>query len=473
MPFWTVLKLHKEYRKIALTKNTDLNFKRVYIEKANGKWRGLGVPSLVWRVYLHQLNQLLVLAFDEKIQMSQHGFRPMQGTLTAWLDILKNIKDFENIYEFDYEGFFPSLEITGISDVLREYQVPEEWVYLIENINKSNPTLLKEDKVDEFKVRQFEYISECLNTGRSPSGIYWEPIRQTIVDAFGTDDPFKSELLLECLLEGVGEYWELEDIRYNRNAVLLKYVEVQWALLSSFGIGSFYTMLCGVPQGAPTSPFLSILALNWAILKDKFIRDVRYADDGVRMTNGRPIEPKETEEMKKLNIKYAPEKSGWVKKEGEWVKELKFLGLVYNGERDELRADTRNGSKLLYDKQSLVELIHEGEFKKRKDYPENYGSWEAFINSSVSGFIISRLYNGDWNLKDYVQSFKLTRHPDSWVGCYNKFIKRGSFKNKLLKDLLHIKLNVFNSSSLCLQTALEALKEVEKKHIPKANNKRK
>jgi hypothetical protein len=30
----------------------------------------------------------------------------------------------------------------------------------------------------------------------------------------------------------------------------------------------------------------------------------------VRMTNGRPIEPKETEEMKKLNIKYAPEKSG-------------------------------------------------------------------------------------------------------------------------------------------------------------------
>jgi hypothetical protein len=191
------------------------------------------------------------------------------------------------------------------------------------------------------------------------------------------------------------------------------------------------------------------------------------------MTNGRPIEPKETEEMKKLNIKYAPEKSGWVKKEGEWVKELKFLGLVYNGERDELRADTRNGSKLLYDKQSLVELIHEGEFKKRKDYPENYGSWEAFINSSVSGFIISRLYNGDWNLKDYVQSFKLTRHPDSWVGCYNKFIKRGSFKNKLLKDLLHIKLNVFNSSSLCLQTALEALKEVEKKHIPKANNKRK
>jgi hypothetical protein len=69
-------------------------------------------------------------------------------------------------------------------------------------------------------------------------------------------------------------------------------------------------MLCGVPQGAPTSPFLSILALNWAILKDKFIKDVRYADDGIRMTNGEPIEPSETEEMKKLNIQYAPEKCG-------------------------------------------------------------------------------------------------------------------------------------------------------------------
>lgn len=465
MPFWAVLKLHKDYRKLAITKNTNLDFRRVYIEKLNKTMRGLGVPTLVWRLYLHQLNQLLVLAFDGKIDMSQHGFRPMQGTLTAWLDLLKNMNNYDNIYEFDYKGFFPSLEITCISDVLREYKVPEEWVYLIENINKSNPQLTKEDKADEFKVRQFEYISMCLETGNSPQGIYWEPIRQTIVDAFGTDDPFKSELLLECLLEGVGEYWELDDIKYNRNAVLLKYVEVQWALLSSFGMGSFYTMLCGVPQGAPTSPFLSILALDRVIRDDGFVKDVRYADDGVRMTNGKPIEPKETELMEKFNIKYAKEKCGWVKKEGKWLKNLKFLGLIYNAEKDELVSDTAKGKSLVHDKQDLLDLMYKKKgFKSRDEYPENFGSWESFIKGDLSGFILSRLYNGSWNLEDYTQSFKMKHLRNSWVGVYNKFIKRKKYDQKILKDLMHIKLNVFNSSSLCLQTALQALKEMDNKY---------
>ena len=39
-------------------------------------------------------------------------------------------------------------------------------------------------------------------------------------------------------------------------------------------------------------------------------------------------------------------KSGYVKFDGEWKKELKFLGLVYNGKEETIRADTRKGSKL-------------------------------------------------------------------------------------------------------------------------------
>jgi len=45
---------------------------------------------------------------------------------------------------------------------------------------------------------------------------------------------------------------------------------------------------------------------------------------------------------------------------------LKFLGLVYDGNKDELRAETRKGSKLIMDKEDLIK-----EFNNRvSDYPE-------------------------------------------------------------------------------------------------------
>jgi len=67
---------------------------------------------------------------------------------------------------------------------------------------------------------------------------------------------------MECLLEGAGLYWEIEDIMYRPKVAVLKYVEIQWALLSSFGSGQFHEMLKGVPQGAPTSCALATLALR-------------------------------------------------------------------------------------------------------------------------------------------------------------------------------------------------------------------
>jgi predicted Zn-ribbon and HTH transcriptional regulator len=39
-----------------------------------------------------------------------------------------------------------------------------------------------------------------------------------------------------------------------------------------------------------------------------------------------------------------------VKRDGEWIRPLKFLGLEYDGKRDKLRARTRGGSTLEYDK---------------------------------------------------------------------------------------------------------------------------
>lgn len=51
-------------------------------------------------------------------------------------------------------------------------------------------------------------------------------------------------------------------------------------------------------------------------------------------------------------------KSGWVKKE-EWLKPLRFLGLEYDGQSDQLRSQTRSGKSLLFDKEGLIEDYYE------------------------------------------------------------------------------------------------------------------
>jgi DNA repair photolyase len=78
-----------------------------------------------------------------------------------------------NIYEADFKGFFDNVEITGINKVLREeLKLPEQEINFIENLNKSQVKLGKEDKLDEFKTRQFEYIRKCLSEDRAPEGPY-------------------------------------------------------------------------------------------------------------------------------------------------------------------------------------------------------------------------------------------------------------------------------------------------------------
>lgn len=79
------------------------------------------------------------------------------------------------------------------------------------------------------------------------------------------------------------------------------------------------------------------------------------------MASDKPFEvDPEAEALTEAGIYVEPEKSGWVRKDGKWLKSLDFLGLSYDGIKDELRANTRNGSRLIYDKQSLIEAAEGG-----------------------------------------------------------------------------------------------------------------
>jgi len=97
---------------------------------------------------------------------------------------------------------------------------------------------------------------------------------------------------------------------------------------------------------------------------------------------------------KKQGIYLSPEKSRWVKKGGKWLRPLKFLGLKYDGRTNQLRAATRNGSELIYDKEKLIQALVNRSLGTGS-YKENYKkSWEGLLKSKFFGFVQSRLYNG-------------------------------------------------------------------------------
>jgi len=137
---------------------------------------------------------------------NQHAYLPGKGVITAWEHLFSLLHTEKNVYEADFKGFFNNIELTELGEILKGIGFPAAEVHFIEDLNKSQPKLEKEDKADEFKTRQFNYIKHCLETEQAPSGPYWEPIRKNIEEAFGSSNPRESELLQECLLEGCGIY---------------------------------------------------------------------------------------------------------------------------------------------------------------------------------------------------------------------------------------------------------------------------
>lgn len=151
---------------------------------------------------------------------------------------------------------------------------------------------------------------------------------------------------------------------------------------------------------------------------------MQYADDGLfygggalkkladRVQDfwhpGRQITPPdhiaENYPMLSAGVQFNHSKSGWVKKDGKWIKPLKFLGYVYNGKDDTMSSMTRKGKKLYYDKEGMLAALNErtiGYNPAAMGGEENMGSGKEtpnsfyhFCNSRYAGFVQSRLYNG-------------------------------------------------------------------------------
>jgi len=162
----------------------------------------------------------------------------------------------------------------------------------------------------------------------------------------------------------------------------------------------------GVPQGAPTSPLLSITSLRHFLLQ---VPSVSYADDPIFYNN----EDFKIRGMKKYGIVIHPGKSGWVKREGQWLKKLTYLGLTYDPYRQILYKKSK--SDLPSITLSIKDVIRLLEAFKCKgiDYRHKENNWYLLFKYNLFGVLMARLYEDSWLAGSYeIEPPKI--RPGSW-----------------------------------------------------------
>jgi len=201
----------------------------------------------------------------------------------------------------------------------------------------------------------------------------------------------------------------------------------------------------GIPQGGSISPLLAIVLQEseyFPKIQKQGACCVQYSDDVIVASDDDTWVPDIS--IPSQGIQESKEKSFWVKKEGIWLKPLDFCGLRYDGDLDQICANTRSGSKLqLKDVDDLVSLVayrdiapdltgHKDEDPNNKPKPNTsvfmqcWREWRTpkeLLKHRIFGLLLARLYSGSWEMENFKQDFRLTACKESLVAMHYKHLR--------------------------------------------------